>query len=223
MRTTQFYDNMIATCSLSTSSPASEDSHADLPNPEASNTEASNPDFQEAGAEALHWFALKTYYRASFELETALQQDHLDTFFPCERVLVQCRNGEKKYVRRPLISGFLFFRATLKQALQVQKTYVRQCYLFTRTEGFQKVPCIIPDAEMNRFMLVVSAGDAGLEVIDDHRDFTQGEAVRVIDGPFKGAEGYICRIKKNRRLVVSIQGLCAVATSYIPREFLQPL
>jgi len=47
--------------------------------------------------------------------------------------------------------------------------------------------------------------------------------VRVIDGKFKGAEGYICRIKKNSRLVVAIQGVCAVATSYIPQSFIQKI
>ena len=42
-------------------------------------------------------------------------------------------------------------------------------------------------------------------------------------GKFKGAEGYICRIKKNSRLVVAIQGVCAVATSYIPQSFIQKI
>lgn len=195
----------------------------DAPKPDVPTWDAQKTDAPKPDAEALHWFALKTFFRAAFELEAALQQDQLETFFPCERVLVQRPNGVKKYVRCPIIGNFLFFRATLEQACQVQKTYARQCYLYTRTEGFQKVPYIIPEAEMNRFMLVVSAGDTGLEIIESNRDFTQGEAVRVVDGPFKGAEGHICRIKKNRRLVVSIQGLCAVATSYIPREFLQPL
>ena len=38
-----------------------------------------------------------------------------------------------------------------------------------------------------------------------------------------GAEGHICRIRGNRRLVVSINGICAVATSYVPACFLQKL
>jgi transcription antitermination factor NusG len=40
--------------------------------------------------------------------------------------------------------------------------------------------------------------------------------VRVTEGPLKGAEGYIRRIRKDRRLLVSIEGVVAVATSYIP-------
>lgn len=55
----------------------------------------------------------------------------------------------------------------------------------------------------------------------DSTRYQKGVHVRVIDGPFKGAEGYICRIKKNRRLIVALEGVCAIATSYIPQEFLQ--
>ena len=47
--------------------------------------------------------------------------------------------------------------------------------------------------------------------------------MRVTDGVFKGAEGYVKRIKKDRRLVVSIRGVVAVATSYIPPQFLEIL
>jgi transcription antitermination factor NusG len=43
----------------------------------------------------------------------------------------------------------------------------------------------------------------------------------VTDGPFKGAEGHIKRIKRDRRLIVSIDGVVAVATTYIHPKFLK--
>ena len=85
-------------------------------------------------------------------------------------------------------------------------------------------PSAIPEREMNIFILVTSSGEKGLEYLgDDRTEFYVGEPVRVIDGPFKGAEGYIRRIKGNRRLIVTVQGICAVATSYIPQCFLQKI
>ena len=61
------------------------------------------------------------------------------------------------------------------------------------------VPLIIPDREMNIFMLVTSSGEKGMEYLGaDSTKFCRGERVRVIDGKFKGVEGYICRIKKNQ-------------------------
>ena len=47
--------------------------------------------------------------------------------------------------------------------------------------------------------------------------------MRVVDGPYKGCVGYIKRIKGDRRLLVSVEGLALVATSYIPSVFLEKL
>jgi len=54
-------------------------------------------------------------------------------------------------------------------------------------------------------------------------EYHVGEKVRVINGHFKGLEGYIKRIKKDRRLIVTIEGVVAVATEYIPRDFLEKI
>lgn len=63
-------------------------------------------------------------------------------------------------------------------------------------------------------MLVTSTGDPGLEYLgEEPSDLRSGDRVRVTEGPFKGAEGYIKRIKGNRRLIVSIEGVVAVATN----------
>ena len=75
---------------------------------------------------------------------------------------------------------------------------------------------------MELFRIAVEAQDSGLEFLgEDKPEYHQGERVRVIDGPYKGAEGYIRRIKKDRRLLVCISGVAVVATSYIPASFLE--
>ena len=77
---------------------------------------------------------------------------------------------------------------------------------------------------MTVFKIVAESGVEGLDFYDEFVDkFTKGDKVRVIDGVFKGAEGHIVRIKKNHRLCVCITGLCAVATGYIPKAFLEKI
>ena len=156
-----------------------------------------------------HWFALKVFYNKVFEIEESLKKDDIDCYFPCEDAVVM-RNGVRKIIRKPIISSILFFHSTTLRAMEIQRQFT------------DKV--IIPDREMNIFMLVTSSGEKGMEYLGaDSTKFCRGERVRVIDGKFKGAEGYICRIKKNSRLVVAIQGVCAVATSYIPQSFIQKI
>ncbi len=67
-------------------------------------------------------------------------------------------------------------------------------------------------------------GENGLEYFPaDQLAYKSGTKVRVTAGLLKGSVGEIKRIKGNRRFVVEIQGICAIATSYIPSEFLQKL
>ena len=85
-------------------------------------------------------------------------------------------------------------------------------------------PAVIPDRETEIFIFVTSAGDNGLEFINDEAlTYKVGQKVRITGGLFEGAEGYIKRIKGNRRLVVRIEGVVAVATSYIPSYFIEKL
>jgi transcription antitermination factor NusG len=83
-------------------------------------------------------------------------------------------------------------------------------------------PSVIPDKEMGIFKLVCTSGAEGLEFFadEDMTRYKQGDRVRVLEGPLKGAEGYIRRIRKDRRLLVAIEGFIAVATSFIPPQFL---
>jgi len=84
-------------------------------------------------------------------------------------------------------------------------------------------PAPIPDREMEIFIFVCTAGRHGLTYLgEDKAKYHQGDRVRVTDGPFKGAEGHIVRIKKDRRLVVTIRGVAAVATTFIHPQFLEP-
>ena len=107
---------------------------------------------------------------------------------------------------------------------EIQNIFIDKVILYTRQIDFKKVPLVIPEKEMNIFMLVTSSGEKGMEYFDtDNPKFYQGDRVKVIDGAFKGAEGYICRIKKNHRLIITVHGVCAVATSYIPQAFLKKI
>lgn len=167
-----------------------------------------------------HWFALKVFYNKVFEIEESLKKDDIDCYFPCEYAVVM-RNGVRKIIRKPIISSILFFHSTTLRAMEIQRQFTDKVILYTRDKELKKVPLIIPDREMNIFMLVTSSGEKGMEYLGagQYQVLFGEERVRVIDGKFKGAEGYICRIKKNSRLVVAIQGVCAVATSYIPQSF----
>lgn len=138
------------------------------------------------------------------------------------------QEGAILYERVPLVKSLLFVRADANRILEVD-ALLKPVADASSAKGFiykttdWKTFAVIPAKQMEMFRLVTGAGLGGLEFFadDDFTRFKQGDRVRVIDGPLRGAEGYIKRIRKNRRLLVSIEGVIAVATSYIPPQNLQ--
>lgn len=131
-------------------------------------------------------------------------------------------HGQRTVVKEPAVSSLIFFHSTVSQAEAVQKELEGHVILYRYRSS--KHPAVIPDREMNAFKMVTSGGNPDLEYLDAEAvNFKKGQRVRVTGGIFEGAEGYIQRIHGNKRLVVAIEGIVAVATSYIPSCFLQKI
>lgn len=95
--------------------------------------------------------------------------------------------------------------------------------IFFYRDAQRKAPAPISDREMNNFIMVTSASDDIINLGTVTPDFLLGQRVRVKRGVFEGAEGVIKRIKGDRRLIVSIDGITAVATCFIRPEFLEEI
>ena len=154
-------------------------------------------------------------------METELKKIPVECYYPAtveEKIL----RGKKVYAKKPAVNSLLFFKGQLEDALSVQKRFEGRAMLFTYRLSRQ--PAIIPDREMRIFQMVAGSGSKDLQYMDaDAVNFKTGQHVRVTGGLFQGAEGYIKRIQGNKRLVVAIEGVVAVATSYIPSCYLEPL
>ena len=182
-----------------------------------------------------NWYALKVFYNKVFFIEEALQKEHLEVYFPVKKVRVAQsalrrvddstryeRIGDKAVLRRvPVVNSLLFVRASEDEIKQVQKLVYGYALVYYNAE--RTGPAVIPDRQMAIFRMVASSGADGLEFFSDESivNYKQGDKVRAKEGPLKGAEGYIKRIKKDRRLLVAIEGFVAVATSFIPPQFLE--
>jgi ribosomal protein L24 len=54
-------------------------------------------------------------------------------------------------------------------------------------------------------------------------ELRRGDRVRVIKGDFAGIEGELVRIKGHKRVVVRLEGLFSLATTYIPSNYLEKI
>ena len=85
-------------------------------------------------------------------------------------------------------------------------------------------PIIVPDIQMRSFMAVAGNCDHQLVYLElSTVSFRKGERVRVTGGIFEGVEGEFIRVKNDRRVVVSIRGVMAVATTFIHPSLIEPI
>ena len=192
----------------------------------------------------LNWYALKVFYGKVFELEALLGDMDLETYIPVRKVLLKdedhlralrrlstpddsrrdnqfIKAGPLIFKRVPVVSSLLFVRAPMDRIGEVGKCVDGKGFVYKTAD--RKTEAVILDKQMAMFQLVCSSGAEGLEFFadDDLTRYKSGDKVRVLEGPLKGAEGYVKRIRKDRRLLVAIEGFIAVATSFIPPQFLE--
>lgn len=167
------------------------------------------------------WYAVNVFYNRVIKMISYLEEDNIEYYVPM-RTVESFKEGEKVYEKKQLIASLLFLKCSQQYFVTLKSRYGDSFYVYADFET--KQPKLISEKEMNSFMLVTSVPDMGMELLPNESSSCKvGDHVKVIDGVFKGAEGYIRRIQGRKRLIVSIEGIAIVATSYIPRSFLQIL
>ena len=139
--------------------------------------------------------------------------------------------GPAIFQRIPMVSSLLFVRAGEKEITALDESFKdatggTKGFIYKKRDSEGRFVCeAIPDCQMEAFRLITSHGSEGLEFFsaDDISRFATGCKVRVTDGPFKGAVGYVKRIKRNRRLLVAIEGIVAVVSAYIDPRLLEAM
>ena len=191
-----------------------------------------------------NWYALKVFYGKVFEIEARFTDMDLETYIPVRKELLKGEDhmralrrlatpddrrrdnqfeqaGPLIYKRMPVVSSLLFVRAPQDRLKEIEACVKEKGFVYKTAD--REDFAVIPDKQMAMFQLVCSSGAEGLDFFadDDLTRYKAGDKVRALEGPLKGAEGYIKRIRKDRRLLVSIEGFIAVATSFIPPQFLE--
>ncbi len=168
------------------------------------------------------WYALKVFFNKTSQLKSKIKVQDVETFIPMQTVERYDSTG-LHYEEKPLVNSLMFIHCRESWLLAFRREYY-QDFMYYRRAG-SHLPGPINDDEMRMFMFVTSV-DNGKNLRyfgEDSSGFRMGQKVRVIGGIYKGAEGYIKRIKKDRKLIVSISGVAVVAVSYIPQEFLEKI
>lgn len=171
----------------------------------------------------LHWYAYKVFHNKARILRDQLELKGLQCYIPIRKV-IKSANTENTYSNtpaveiQPVIPSLLFIRSTEATMAQLrQHPYNLWVYCLPGTN----IPATIPDREMEVFIFVTTKGCQSLESID--QKIVKGDRVKITGGILQGAEGYITRVHGTKRFVVVINGVAAIATGYIPKQFIEKI
>ena len=167
------------------------------------------------------WYAMRVFYNRIGRIKEELDGLGAQTYMAL-RTVDRIVDGKLVYEEVQLAPSLLFVRWTLPCLMAFKQRHFSDLMLYRDAAGSGPAP--IRDEEMKLFIFVTSA-DRGrnVEYLGEHFDFKVGERVRVTDGIYKGAEGVIKRIKKDRKLLVSVEGVAVVAVSHIPQQYLEKI
>ena len=166
------------------------------------------------------WFAMRATYRRELEAMHLLEKANLGCFIPMQ-YKISIRRGRKVRALVPVIRNLVFVHARPSE-VQRFKSQITYLQYITDTRSGQKI--IIPDHDMRRFIAVAgTSNDHLLYFQPEELNLSKGTKVRITGGDFEGQEGVFLKVKgaRDRRVVIAIQGIIAVAMATIHPDLIE--
>ena len=86
----------------------------------------------------------------------------------------------------------------------------------------EKEPLIVSNNQIESLRIICKAdADDIIVSIDEVQKFQKGQAVRIVEGKFKGVTGIVARYQEQQRVGIVIDGLLTMVTAYIPNAFIE--
>ena len=173
------------------------------------------------GREKKVWFAIRVTYNRDLKVKEDLDARGITNFVP-----MQYRREERGgvMVKRlvPSVHNLIFINLTPSEMTEYKKTTALPIRYIMNRETHK--PITVPDREMENFIMVAGTYEEKLIYLNpEPGDFAKGERVRIIGGDFAGAEGIFVRVKGDRRVLINVQGVVAVATTYVHPSMIEKI
>ncbi len=176
-----------------------------------------------------HWYVFRASYGREDKALDYIVEDGTFVYI-AKRYSRKIVNGKQKKVLETLIPNILFVYTTEEKAEEYAKHTPALSYLTYYYNHFEldvnqnNPPLTVPCKEMENFIIATCNSSEHLKFVDESQcHFKGGEIVKITDGSFKGVVGRVARVAGQQRVIVELDGLCLIATAYIPTAFLMQL
>lgn len=178
----------------------------------------------------MHWYAMRTTYGREQKAYDFIVSNGGTAFLPLikqEKII----KGKKTIVDVSRIPNIFFVYGTEDEVKtfaydNIHLPFLR-FYYESHYEGVKiiKEPLIVPDRQMQSLQILCQAEAEDIRLVPDEMipKFQEGQSVLITQGEFKGIEGKVARWHGQQRVAIIIEGLCVIATAYVPSAYLAKL
>lgn len=166
------------------------------------------------------WFAIKTRQESRAEAELKPVCDEVLSLKEVVKV------PGKKNRLKSVIPHVLFIKTTRETALFMEREGREHpessvpfwIYRYPQDNKIQSI-----SENSIHLLRLLTADDTAKCEIFNKKDFKENQHVRITEGTFRGYEGSVVRVNKNKHVIVKIEGICMVMLPFIHPDFLHPL
>lgn len=174
-----------------------------------------------------HWYALRTTYGREKKAYDYIISKGGTAFYPTLSI-VRLVDGKRKTVEESRLPNIFFAYGTEEEIKSfvydnVNLPYLRFYYrYFHISKKVEKEPLIVSNNQIESLRIICKAdADDIIVSIDEVQKFQKGQAVRIVEGKFKGVTGIVARYQEQQRVGIVIDGLLTMATACIPNAFIE--
>ena len=171
----------------------------------------------------MNWFAIRVSYSRELALKAILDAEKIENFIPMRYEYV-IKSGKRVRRLLPAIHNLVFVHSTRKRIDALKDELESSMPIrFIMNREFCR-PVVIPDAQMRSIILVAGSHEEAILYVEPAElHLAKGQKVRITGGVFEGVIGEFVRIRHDRRVVVNIEGVMAVATTFISPSLVEPV
>jgi len=158
------------------------------------------------------WIAVYTKSRHEKVVIQELENKNIEAYCPIFKERRQW-SDRKRWVEFPLFRSYVFAKIELKNSL-----YILQAMGVHHIIKFQGNISIIPDEIIQNIKSMIDGGFT----VEQAEYFVKGDEVIVVDGPLKGMDGIVVKIKNENKLVLKIEAIQQAIAVQIHPGYLKP-
>lgn len=173
------------------------------------------------------WFVLRVTYQRELIAKEKFQAIGIESFVPMQKIRSVDKRGKLVWKSIAALHNYIFVHSTREKIDCIKQEYIPWLrYVISPNRESGSRIMTVPAKQMESFIAIAGNEEERILYLNpDELNLTNGDRVRIIDGPFKGAEGILIKIehKREKRVVVKIDGVAAVATTSIPQTLIEKI